>query len=56
MLHGTIKHWESGEMMIAALQTQREELKVKRDMLEQHEEDAKRVSKRVMQEQQIKLK
>jgi hypothetical protein len=51
-LHGTIESWESGEAM-AALKRQREELKVKRDVLEQRQKDAKRVSKRVMKEQQV---
>jgi len=50
-LHGTMESWESGEAMLA-LKRQREELKVKRDILEQRQKDAKRVFKRVIKEQQ----
>jgi hypothetical protein len=50
-LHGTMESWESGEAMVA-LKRQREELKVKREILEQRQKDAKRVFKRVIKEQQ----
>jgi DNA repair exonuclease SbcCD ATPase subunit len=46
-----MESWESGEAMLA-LKRQREELKVKRDILEQRQKDAKRVLKRVIKEQQ----
>jgi len=50
-LHGTVESWESGEAMMA-LKRQREELKIKREILEQRQKDAKKASKRVMKEQQ----
>lgn len=50
-LHGTMESWESGEALMA-LKRQREALKVKREILEQRQKDAKRVFKRVIKEQQ----